>query len=814
MQNAHATIYCPNPLCQTPNPESHKFCQKCRSRLPKRYLWAVGQDVETYRPGEVLAGRYLVKRSRVVLDTQPGLLPDPIADIPRSLEPYLRLSPYQLHVPQVYGLVRHPLGRSPNEILLLEQVPIYPEGVGTETSGTPSPLDQPPITMGQLMPELGKVWKQSNALRQLNWLWQIAQLWQPLHTEGVATTLLTPALIRVEGSLVRLLELQLDSTSSPTLAQLGQIWLPLSATARPELHGFLEQLCQWLIQGRLRSSEELLSVLDRGLTICGQAQTRQIHMATLTDQGPSRPRNEDACYPASGTATTATLNLIQKNQPSPALPFVIVCDGIGGHEGGNVASNLAIAAIQQQFSQLPADPMFLTPVSLKLQLESAVLVANDRISQRNDQEQRQERQRMGTTLVMTLAHAHEMYVTHVGDSRVYRITRTGCHQVTLDDDVASREVRLGYALYRDALQQAASGSLVQALGMNTSELLHPTVQRLVLDEDCVFLLCSDGLSDGDRVEEVWDTELLPILTGQQDVATASRRLVEIANTKNGHDNVTVGLVYCRVVESGVVPAQALMAQLDSVPPTPTNSTPPVAAAPKPAPTLTTVKTQVLPPRKKPLKPLRFFLSSLLFLGLAGVLAYILAPNWAGLLAMFGEAPTARSPSPQPTTTPEPPPAPLPLPIGALVQLSPATSAIPSNPVLLNQPAESQNQTASPQVTGAVPQGSTVQILSKLEGAGQSNWLNLKVCSTSVVTASPAPIATNRATPRQPSPSPTIAPGASPTATSQFPRSLRPGETGWILEQDFVPLVSQEVPSSAGVCTTKPTPSPSPTLPAR
>ncbi|NJK53346.1 MAG: hypothetical protein HC936_12005 [Leptolyngbyaceae cyanobacterium SU_3_3] len=119
-------------------------------------------------------------------------------------------------------------------------------------------------------------------------------------------------------------------------------------------------------------------------------------------------------------------------------------------------------------------------------LERATLAANDAISERNDQEQRHERQRMGTTLVMGLAHAHEFYLTHVGDSRAYRITRTGCDQVTLDDDVASREVRLGYALYRDALQQPASGALVQALGMGNSSFLHPTVQRFVVDEDCVF----------------------------------------------------------------------------------------------------------------------------------------------------------------------------------------------------------------------------------------------------------------------------------------------------------------------------------------
>jgi protein phosphatase len=320
--------------------------------------------------------------------------------------------------------------------------------------------------------------------------------------------------------------------------------LQLVASTRPSIAEFVERLCDSLIKGEIQSEEKLVAVLDQGLAEVGRSgqefgsgEPNLLHtliIATRTDKGPSRQRNEDACYPPSGTTIEA----------SSLLPVAIVCDGIGGHEGGNIASNLAIASIQQQIQQMPLGDI-LDPTTISSELERAVRVANDKISQRNDNEQRHGRQRMGTTLVMTLARTHEMYIAHVGDSRAYWITRTGCHQVTLDDNVASREVRLGYALYREALQQPSSGSLVQALGM-TSTSLHPTVQRFVIDEDCVFLLCSDGLSDYERVEQCWETEILPILDGKIDVATASQRLVEIGNTQNGHDNVTVGLVYCQV----------------------------------------------------------------------------------------------------------------------------------------------------------------------------------------------------------------------------------------------------------------------------
>jgi protein phosphatase len=269
-------------------------------------------------------------------------------------------------------------------------------------------------------------------------------------------------------------------------------------------------------------------------------------MTTLTDTGPRRERNEDACYPPSGTVVT---------MPPQDSALAIVCDGIGGHQGGNIASNLAIETIYQQLGEVtdltvrlrsPTTEHPLEPSRILAILDDAVAVANDKISDRNDGEHRQARQRMGTTLVMALPVGHEMYLTHVGDSRAYWVTREGCYQVTLDDDLASREVRLGYAVYREAVGNSGAGSLIQALGMSGSSSLHPTSQRFILDEEGIFLLTSDGLSDFDRVEDYWQTEILPILTGEDDIISVANKLVELANTKNGHDNVTLALIHYKV----------------------------------------------------------------------------------------------------------------------------------------------------------------------------------------------------------------------------------------------------------------------------
>lgn len=524
MENDAATLYCTNESCQAANPLTHKFCLRCSTPLTKNYLWAVLDGPSVGSPGEILADRYLVLDKFLLLDTKPGLLAlTSELDNLQPLKAYLRLIPYRLHVPQVYGALFLGDGPSHQEILLLEKPPL---------------LVDDKIQQVQLASELTTAWRDATSMRQLNWLWQIAHLWQPLASEGVVSSLLDSNVLRVEGSLVRLLELRFDAATLPELPQLGQFWQQLVSSAKPAITEFVNEVSLSLIQGKINSTDQLIGVLDRGLAGLGRSQTPTIKIITKTDTGPSRQRNEDACSPPSGT-------LVSK--PPQPTALAIVCDGIGGHEGGNVASNLAIETIQQQVQQLTKVPYdHIDPSLLLNDLEKAVAIANDKISQRNDSENRQGRQRMGTTLVMALPVAHEMYITHVGDSRAYWITRHGCYQLTLDDDVASREVRLGYAIYREAIQQSSAGSLVQALGMGPSTSLHPTSGRFMLDEDAVFLLTSDGLSDFDRVEEYWETEILPILFGEANIANVADRLVEIANTKNGHDNVTIALVHYQV----------------------------------------------------------------------------------------------------------------------------------------------------------------------------------------------------------------------------------------------------------------------------
>ncbi|MHC5830810.1 MAG: PP2C family protein-serine/threonine phosphatase, partial [Nostoc sp.] len=107
-------------------------------------------------------------------------------------------------------------------------------------------------------------------------------------------------------------------------------------------------------------------------------------------------------------------------------------------------------------------------------------------------------------------NTHELYLANVGDSRAYWITRNYCQLLTVDDNVATREVRLAQSLYRKALLRADASALTQALGTKDAESLRLKVQRLIVEEDGILLLCSDGLSDNNWVEQSWQNYAIPV----------------------------------------------------------------------------------------------------------------------------------------------------------------------------------------------------------------------------------------------------------------------------------------------------------------
>jgi len=524
MPHPEPRIQCSNPHCVASNKLEAHFCHRCNTPTIKRYLWSDRPAISNEQEHTLINSRYLALSSQIFLDTKPSKPPATPEEVPPNIVAYLQLFPCYPHIPQVYGLLDN------TDAWLLDY-----GSVPTNISGE---LSHPQ----ELLPQLKSLWSSATAFQQLNWLWQIAKLWKSLSGKKVLSTLLNPDLIRINGQIVQIRQLQFDTEEQPSLKNLGDLWLEWSKEAHFTVKDVIEQIGVCLQTGKIDDIRGAIAVLDRAINQCRISKKYAYQIYALSDSGPNRSNNEDAAYP---------IHPDPNNVPEAENSLAIVCDGVGGHDGGEIASGETINYLRSKISKLSLEEH--SPGKILGKLTKYINGSNDIISKRNDTEQRQERQRMGTTLVMALSCAHEMYLAHVGDSRIYWITSNSCHQVTTDDDLASREVRLGYAIYRDSLQYPSAGALIQALGMRDSAALHPNLQRYMIEDDCVFLLCTDGLSDFDRVEQHWKHQILPVLDGKQSLVDAVKSLIDIANRDNGHDNVTVALVHCKVTAAADAP---------------------------------------------------------------------------------------------------------------------------------------------------------------------------------------------------------------------------------------------------------------------
>ncbi|XGV95467.1 MAG: PP2C family serine/threonine-protein phosphatase [Leptolyngbya sp. BL-A-14] len=553
MSNSKPQLCCPNPSCAAPlNPLGTIACVSCQTPLIYRYLWAVGQQQAVPSVGSQVAGRYYVTAPQIWLDTQPGLMPDVPTDWSDEILPYLHLYPQRLHLPEVYGFCPPTDTIPEGALFLLENVPLDAKG--------------------NLLSAIAHAWSQATALRQVYWLWQLLQLWTPLLEQGVASSLLAADNIRVEGWRVRLCQLFNDAdvlaapaetaVVPPTLGDLANRWLEWVETAKADVADPLQALCLQMQEGSELGSITLQ--LNQLLLKQAAQLPLRVQIVGATDTGPQRSHNEDACFPVTPTDNAHSNELASR--------LAIVCDGIGGHEGGEVASQTAVRSLTLQaqalLAEVEAQTELVSPELLMQQLEASVRVVNNLIASQNDTQGREERRRMGTTLVMALqipqrlltlenatGNGHELYLVNVGDSRAYWMTPRYCHLLTVDDDVATREVRLGRSLYREALQRPDAGALTQAIGTRDAEFLHPTIQRFILEEDGILLLCSDGLSDHGLIEESWAEYTDAILKGKHSLELAAKTWIDLANQKNGHDNTSVVILRCNV--SSALPEPSL-----------------------------------------------------------------------------------------------------------------------------------------------------------------------------------------------------------------------------------------------------------------
>jgi protein phosphatase len=267
-------------------------------------------------------------------------------------------------------------------------------------------------------------------------------------------------------------------------------------------------------------------------------QLSSLEYAASTDVGRQRNHNEDYFCVDSQVHKVE----LPRNSTITAQGLYILCDGMGGHAGGEVASELAVKTIRKYFQETWVN----TELPRRECIRHAVYLANQAIYELNQKEARSGIGRMGTTLVMLLLQDNQAAIAHVGDSRVYCLTRKqGLEQITVDHEVGQREIARGIEP-SVAYGRADAYQLTQALGPRNEDSLHPDVTFFEINEDMLLVLVSDGLSDNDCLETHWQTHLQSLLSSASNLETGIQNLIELGNEHNGHDNITAILVRVKV----------------------------------------------------------------------------------------------------------------------------------------------------------------------------------------------------------------------------------------------------------------------------
>jgi len=252
-----------------------------------------------------------------------------------------------------------------------------------------------------------------------------------------------------------------------------------------------------------------------------------VKAAGLTDQGKVRSNNEDAV-------------LVDESRG-----LLIVADGMGGHQAGEVASDMAITSVNAGLEQLTRlgtggatiDENFTTDTN---RLGTAMKLANQAIFEAA--KAHSQSHGMGTTCTAALISNGRLSLAHVGDSRCYLVRNGRMEQLTQDHSLVMEQVRQGLLSPDDQAVQAGQNILTRSLGTEASV-------RIDLDEHPLLpgdlvLLCSDGL-----IKELNDDQILHVAAETPDPQPLVRRLVDMANAAGGRDNIAVAVA--RIEKAGL-----------------------------------------------------------------------------------------------------------------------------------------------------------------------------------------------------------------------------------------------------------------------
>ena len=210
-----------------------------------------------------------------------------------------------------------------------------------------------------------------------------------------------------------------------------------------------------------------------------------------------------------------------------SVAWAVVCDGMGGTNGGNLASSTAVKIISERISSSYRQGMSFS--SIKNMFMSAIIAAN--VSFYDMSKENPELSGMGTTVVVAIVANERVYVAHAGDSRAYILTSGKLHQLTKDHSFVQEMVDSGKLTADEAREDPRKNLITRALGV--SEELQIDFCEEDISENDVLLICTDGLTNYVEPDEIYE------LTEDGKFYEFAERLVNRANNNGGGDNITV-----------------------------------------------------------------------------------------------------------------------------------------------------------------------------------------------------------------------------------------------------------------------------------
>lgn len=235
----------------------------------------------------------------------------------------------------------------------------------------------------------------------------------------------------------------------------------------------------------------------------------------MTDIGQKRETNQDVFY---------------THKFSDGMGFAIVCDGMGGQNGGHIASDMACSIVSGRL--IGDDVNQVPPAQIRELIIAAIGEANVEVYKKSNLEP--SCKGMGTTTVLAVVRDGMAYIAHIGDSRIYLLSSVGLRQVTRDHSLVQELLDQGKIAPEDVKNHPNKNMITRAVGVNLT--VDIDYLELPLEPGDKLLLCTDGLTNMIS-DEVIERELRA-----DGAPRVCERLVVLANDAGGLDNITTAVI--------------------------------------------------------------------------------------------------------------------------------------------------------------------------------------------------------------------------------------------------------------------------------